>query len=67
MECVMIKLTDEQKKVMLQLRNNSTFEISPKPVVDELVRLGLLRYSLNFTDEGERIYETLLHRGNYSA
>jgi hypothetical protein len=57
----MIKLTDEQKKVMLQLRNNSTFEMFPKPVVDELVQLRLLKYSINFTDEGERVYETLLH------
>jgi len=58
----MIKLTDEQKKVMLQLgKKNSTFEMVPKPVVDELVQLRLLKYSINFTDEGERVYETLLH------
>jgi hypothetical protein len=64
----MIKLTDEQKKVMLQLgKKNSTVEAVPKPVVDELIRLGLLRYNINFTDEGERIYETLLHRRKFSA
>jgi hypothetical protein len=58
----MIKITDEQKKVMLQLgKKNSTFEMVPKPVVDELVQLRLLKYSINFTDEGERVYETLLH------
>ena len=57
----MIKLTDEQKNVMLKLKNNSTSEMLPKPVVDELVQLKLLRYSIDFTDEGERVYETLLH------
>jgi DNA-binding MarR family transcriptional regulator len=62
MERVMIKLTDEQRKVMLQLeRKGSTPENIPKPVVDELVRLGLLRYEINLTDEGRKVFETLSH------
>lgn len=66
MERTMTKLTNEQKKVMLQLgRKDSTLEMIPKPVVDELVQLKLLRYSINFTDEGERVYEALMRNEQY--
>ena len=62
MERIMIKLTDEQKKAMLQLgRTDSTLEMIPQNIIDELVKLGMLRCSIDFTDEGEKVYNTLLH------
>lgn len=60
----MIKLTDEQKKVMLQLgRTDSSYEAVPRPVLDELVDLGLLYWrskdNIYFTTEGEKLHDQL--------
>lgn len=60
----MIKLTDEQRKVMLQLgRTDSTLEAVPRDVLDQLIGLGLLYWrskdNIYFTDEGERVYSRL--------
>jgi len=60
----MIKLTDDQRKVMLQVgRTDSTFEGVPRPVLDELIGLGLVYWqskdNIYFTDEGERVYTSL--------
>jgi len=65
----MVKLTDEQRKVMFQLgRKDSVFESVPNHVVDQLVQMGLLYYrskkNICFTDEGERIYQQLKKLGS---
>lgn len=60
----MIELTDEQKKVMLQLgRTDSVLEAVPHPIIEELINLGLLYWrsedNIYFTIEGERVLSRL--------
>ncbi len=57
-------LTEDQKKVMLQLGDTeSVHEVVPADVLQQLIELGLVYKRndghLDFTDSGEAVYESL--------
>jgi predicted transcriptional regulator len=63
----MISLSDNQKKVLLQLGGNTCFEMVPSDILNELLSLGIIfkrsdgKYDL--TEIGEQTYHTIKKTG----